>query len=142
MNPSRPLLVAALAGSLSFTVAPLAHAAFVDAATAGVSVSTASLSPPSGLTVQKRCTLGLLGVVLAASLDLTWTPSSTTWATGQRVVVTDGGGVAVATQDLSATASSSTVDLPLVSGGTYTSTVRATYGSWTSATATATTAGC
>lgn len=142
MNPARPLLVAALAGTLSFAAVPLASAAFVDAAAAGVSFSTASLSPPSGLTVQKRCTLGLLGVVLAASLDLTWTPSSTTWATGQRVVVTDGDGVVVATQDLSATASSTTVDLPLVSGGTYTSTVRATYGGWTSAAATATTTGC
>ena len=142
MNPARPLLVAALVGTLSFGAVPLASAAFVEAATAGASFSTASLSPPSGLTVQKRCTLGLLGVVLAASLDLTWTPSSTTWTTGQRVVVTDGGGVVVATQDLSATAGSTTVDLPLVSGGTYTSTVRATYGGWTSAAATATTTGC
>ena len=142
MNALRPLLVAALAGAVAVGAGPLAHAAFVDPATASVSFSTASLNAPTGLTVQKRCTLGLLGVVLGAALDLTWTPSSTTWASGQRVVVTDGGGTEIANQSLSPTASSTTVNLPLVSGGTYTSRVRATYGGWSSAPVTATTTGC
>lgn len=142
MNALRPLLVAALTGVVAAGAAPLAHAAFVDPSTATVTLSTGSLSAPTGLTVQKRCTLGLLGVVLGAALDLTWTPSGTTWASGQRVVVTDDGGTEIANKTLSATASSTTVDLPLVSGGTYTSTVRATYGGWSSAAVTATTTGC
>ena len=142
MNALRPLLVAALAGAVAVGAVPLAHAAFVDPATAAASFSTASLSAPTGLTVQKRCTLGALGVVLGAALDLTWTRSTTAWATGQRVVVTDGAGVEVANKTLSATATSTSVDLPLISGGTYTSRVRATYGGWSSAAATATTTGC
>lgn len=142
MNPLRPLLVAALAGAVAVGAVPLAHAAFVDPSRASVTFSTGSLSAPTGLTVQKRCTLGALGVVLGAALDLSWTPSTTTWATGQRVVVTDGTGIEVANKTLSATATSTSVDLPLISGGTYTSRVRATYGSWSSAAATATTTGC
>ncbi len=142
MNALRPLLVAALAGAVAAGAVPLAHAAFVDPATASVTFSTGSLSAPSGLTVQKRCTLGALGVVLGAALDLSWTPSSTTWASGQWVIVTDDGGSEIANQSLSPTANSTTVDLPLVSGGTYTSAVRATYGGWSSAPATATTTGC
>lgn len=141
MTLSKPLLAAALAGIVSLGAVPLAHAVFVDPATATTSFSTAQLAAPTGLTVQKRCTLGLLGIVLAASLDLAWTPSSTTWATGQRVMVTGPGGFSK-TQDLSPTATSTNVSLPLLAGGTYTATVRATYGSWTSLPATATSGGC
>lgn len=141
MTLSKPLLAAALAGIVSLGAVPLAHAAFVDPATATTSFSTAQLAAPTGLTVQKRCTLGLLGVVLAASLDLAWTPSSTTWATGQTVIVTGPNGFS-ATQTPGPTVTSTTVTLPLLAGGTYTATVRATYGNWTSLPATATSGGC
>ena len=142
MRSGRPLLAALLAGAVSFGAAPLAHAAFSGGATATSSFSAAQLSAPTQLTGTSRCTLDVLGVLVAAALDLAWAPSGTEWATGQQVVVTDAAGLTIATQQLSATATSTTVDLPLVDVGPYTATVRATYASWTSAPATTTAAAC
>lgn len=142
MKLSRPCAVAVLVGTLSFGAVPLAHAAFRDVATARSTFSAAQLAAPAGLTVTKRCTLGALGVVLGAALDLVWTPSGTSWANGQQVVVTNGAGVTITTKSLSASAASTTVDLSLINDGPYTVRVRATYSGWTSAAATATSSGC
>ncbi len=142
MTLLKRIAVVALTGVLAFGGVPLAHAAFRDTASAESSFSAATLAAPTTLLVAKRCTLSVLGVVISAALDLTWTVSTSTWATGQSVVVKDATGVAVATKSVGPTVSSTTVDLPLVTGGTYTATVVATYSSWTSAKATATSAGC
>lgn len=142
MKAPRPLLAALLAGTVCFGAVPLAHAAFAGGATATTTFSAAQLAPPTNLTATKRCTVDVLGVLVAAALDLTWTPSTTDWATGQRVVVTDAVGLVVDTQDVAATATSTTVELPLVDVGPYTATVQATYGSWSSAPAKTTSTGC
>lgn len=135
-------MAALLAGAVCFGAVPLAHAAFFGSASATSSFTVATLEPPTDLLATKRCSLDVLGLLAAASLDLTWTPSASSWASGQRIVVTDAGGVLVATKELSPATSSTTVELPLVNTGPYTSSVRATYGSWSSPVATVTTSGC
>ena len=142
MKLLRPLSVALLAGTVSFAAVPLAHAAFRDDASSQSSFSAAQLTAPTALAVTKRCTLGALGIVLGASFDLTWTPSSTGWATGQRVTVTDSNGLTVATKDVGPAVTATSVGLPLISGGTYTVTVRATYSSWTSGATSKSSTGC
>lgn len=142
MRSSRPLLAALLAGTVCFGAVPLAHAAFFGSATATSTFTAAQLAPPTDLVATKRCAVDLLGVLVSAALELTWTPSASDWATGQRLVVTDASGVVIATQDLSASASSTSVDLPLVDTGPYTATVTASYSSWTSVAATASSPGC
>lgn len=135
-------MVALVAGTVSLGVVPLAHATFLASAKATVTFSAGQLAAPSNLTATTRCTLDALGLVVGAALDLAWTPSTTDWATGQSVVVIDSLGAVVGSKTLGPTESSTSIDLPLVSGGTYTATVRATYESWSSPAATATSGGC
>lgn len=139
---ARPLLVVLVAGAVSAGAIPLAYAGFAGAATATSTFSTGQLAAPTGLAVQQTCTLSLLGVVVGASLKVTWTPSSTSWVSGQRVRVVSSGGVVVYEQVVSPGTSSVTVSLSSLLTSTYTATVRAGYESWTSPAATASSAGC
>lgn len=142
MRKARPLVVALVAGAVFLGAAPLAHATFLASAKATASFSAGQLAAPSTLTATPRCTLDALGLVVGAVLDLAWTPSTTDWATGQSVIVTDSLGVVVGSKTVGPTETSTSIDLPLVSSGTYTASVRATYESWSSAPVTATSAGC
>ena len=138
MKPRRLLLVGLLVGAVSMGAVPLAHATFLNSAAASTTFTTGQLVAPTGLVATKQClTIALLGL-FDERLDLTWTPSTTAWATKQTVVVTGTGGFSYTNTDVAASATSLSVDLGLlVIGGSYTATVRATYGSWSSPTVSA-----
>lgn len=141
MRIATPLLAALLAGTVTMGTVPLAHAAFRATGTATASFTAAQLAPPTTMTATQDCKYDL-GLLVSATLVASWTVSASTWATGQRLVVTNAAGSTLSTQELSPTATTATVKLPLVNTGPYTASVRATYSSWTSPAATATSAGC
>ena len=142
MKTLKPLAVALVAGAVTLGAVPLAHATFRDTGTTSATFGSDQLAAPTAAAATVHCTLGLLNVVLTAKMDISWTRSTSGWASGQRVVVTDDAGLTVASQDLDPSASSTSVDLPLSLGGTSTATVRATYSSWTSTTTSASASGC
>lgn len=142
MRKLRPLVVALLAGTLSLGALPLAHAAFFDTAKASPSFTTGSLAPASNLALKRRCTLSLLGVVLGAEIDATWSASTSTWVGGYRVELLDNGGVVLQTKNTSASVHSATFVLSALLTATYHVRVTATYASWTSTSISATNSAC
>lgn len=128
MNLRRPLLVGLLAGTASLGAVPLAHAAFRDSATAASSFTAAQLAAPTGAGLSRTCVL-----VASATFTVTWTPSSSSWATGQEVELLNGLGVVVGTKTLGTAVTSTTFDV-LTPIGSHTVQVRATYASWTAQT--------
>ena len=108
-----------------------------DTSNAALTVTSGSLAPATALSAT------LTGTVVAPTVSLTWTPTTTTYATGYRVFRdTDTGAYAqIATVDGRTT--SSTVDSTVAASTTYTYYLRAYVSSWTanSATVTITTTG-
>lgn len=106
------------------TVMP-ARALFTTAAPASTTVSSAVLEPPTNLKVTTDCSL------FNPTATVTWTPSSSTYATGYtRSYTTNGGSSQTATGTIAATATSTTFSISILT--TYTTSLTTTYRSWTS----------
>ncbi len=122
---------------------PLAHAAFQTGASAGSTFSAASLGPVASVSTKRRCTK-LRGVVLSASLDVTWPASSSPWVGGYRIELLNGSGDVLQTQTRTAgQARAVTFVLPdLLLTGTYSARVVSTFQSWTSTPVTKLDGGC
>lgn len=132
MRAVRPLTVALLTGAVLLGAVPLAHATFLRTASSESTFTAAALAAPSNLSPTKTCpVLGVLG----GSITLRWTPSTTSWATGQRARLTAPNGTVLVDDLLSSSATSKTFALTtLFGGGTYTGQVTAKYGpAWSTA---------
>lgn len=139
MNAVRPLVVGLLAGAVSLGAVPLAHAAFRNSGAASSSFTTAALAPPTGATLSKACVIAapLLGVGASGTFTASWTPSTTSWAQGQRVLLLTAGGVPVGVErSLGPGATSSAFEV-LVPVGTYQVRISTVYAGWTAETTTA-----
>jgi hypothetical protein len=100
----------------------LAWATETTTAAASLPVSTAALQPPGSVTAVANCPNKKKGTIAVS-----WTPSSSTFATGYTVMRT--GGAAFTPVLLPATATSY-VDNNIAGATTYTYTVSATYLGW------------
>lgn len=132
MNVRRSLIVGLLAGTVSLGAVPLAHAAFLDTAQASSAFSTGTLAPASGLVLDRRCDISLLGIVLGAELDASWNASGSAWVGGYRVDLLDSNGLLLQTQNTTAGVRNATFALTELLTATYRVRVTSTYASWTS----------
>lgn len=120
-----------LAATTAAVMAVPATAAAQFAATpagAALAVSSASLAAPTSVGASKHC--GLFGL-FGASLTVTWTATTSTPVSGYVVTATPSDGSAATTVSVSG-ASTTQATLGVTPRGTYTASVAAVAGSWTS----------
>lgn len=113
--------VATASATASAAVAPAALATFRQAATAGATLSAATLAPPGGLSA---------GPCLLGSVTLTWTATPSTWADGYELRWGTSAGGPYPNTATSATTSTTVTGLSLLT--THRFVVRAYHGNWRS----------
>lgn len=119
-------LVALCVGALT-AAAPVA-AAWLQSATATSSFATDSLQPATNLTATRSC------VLTVRTITLDWTASSSTYATGYKILRKTGSGSFVEHATVVGRLTTVFVDTPLAQATTYTYYVQTVYQSWTAAT--------
>lgn len=113
-----------------------AWASFTSVGRAAATVSSATLAAPTSVATTKKCSfLGIFGDTLTVS----WTASSTTMATGYTLDLNAGSGSDI-TRTISGRSTTS-VNVSVAPGTTYTITVSSVLKNWTAA-STAVRAGC
>jgi hypothetical protein len=112
-------------------VATPALATFGDSATAAVGSTTTQLAAPTGVTATAGCN----GVV--PKVTVTWTATTTTFATGYDIYRAVGGGASTLLTSVSGRTTVSYVNTGLSLLTTYTYTVKTRYASWSKASTTA-----
>lgn len=136
MHRCRQVIVVAAIAAALVALPSVAWARFTGTAQATSTVSSASLSVPSAVSVSKRCTfLGIGG----DSLTITWTASSTPAVTGYQLDLNANAGSDITRTVQGRTTTSVTV--PVTAGATYTVTVSSVVQNW-SASSTPLSAGC
>lgn len=123
----RAATVVALAVSASVLAGAVAVAAYGDGASASATMSTATLAPPSGLSVTTAC----VGLLQGSKATLSWTATPSTFAEGYTLERRRGATLET-TVTITPRTTTSYVDSPLSNNTSYTWTLWATAHSWTS----------
>lgn len=104
--------------------------AYADAATAASTLRTTQLAAPTGLSATGGCTTGLPKL---PRVSLSWTPTTTSFATGYDVYRGVGAGPQTLLTTLSLRTTSTYVDTAVLVLTTYTYSVRTRFASWSKA---------
>lgn len=124
-------LAAAAAVVVTVGFASTAHASIGDSAAVQQStITTDTLLSPTGLSATGGCA----GLLQGPKVDLTWTPTTSTYATGYTVWrATSSGGPYTKVADVAGRATSSWTDTSVQLNRTYWYSLQAVYAAWTSA---------
>lgn len=133
MNRRRAAVVAVAACTAVAIVATpaVAWARYTSTDSAALTLTAATLAAPANVTATAKCNNGL-----SSSIDVSWTATTSAFATGYTVALTPAVGTPTTTPVAGRTTTSASVPVQR-SGAVYTVTVVATYRTWTSAAAAA-----
>ena len=123
------LTVAACTAAAIVAAPAAAWAAYNSTTAASLSLSSATLAPPTNVSASAKCTGG------SPSVTVSWTATVSTFATGYTVTLTPVTGSPIITNVNGRTTTSTTIPMTR-SGKSYTPSVVAKVNSWTSASAT------
>lgn len=118
-------------GGVAVSPAPIpVRSGWWDSGAAGLPVSSGSLSPATGVTAT------VTGTVAAPTVTLTWTPTTTTYASGYRIQRSTGAAVPNQIATVTSQPASSYLDSTVTGSTTYTYYLTAYVSSWTANSAT------
>jgi hypothetical protein len=122
-------VVATASAAAIVAVPSVAWADYLSSTSAAMTVSAGTLAPPTNVSATAKCTGS------NPSVTVTWTATSSTFATGYTVTLTPTTGSKISTNVNGRTTTSTTIPMSR-SGKTYTPGVVSTVSTWTSAIAT------